>query len=70
MFDVGNSRVGTKSRLRILATDCVFQGKSGVWTDNMAYPEALKVTEWIKSIYFKVQWISYFFCQNIIYEYL
>ena len=38
---VGKSRVGAKSGLRILVTDGVYQGKTGVWTDNVVYPEVL-----------------------------
>ena len=40
-YYVGKSRVGAKSGLRILVTDGVYQGKTGVWTDNVVYPEVL-----------------------------
>jgi hypothetical protein len=40
-YYVGESRVGAKSGLRILVTDGVYQGKTGVWIDNVVYPEVL-----------------------------
>jgi hypothetical protein len=40
-YYAGKSRVGAKSGLRILVTDGVYQGKTGVWTDNVVYPEVL-----------------------------
>jgi ATP-dependent DNA helicase PIF1 len=40
-YYVGKSRVGTKSGLRILITVGVYQGKTGVWTNNVVYPEVL-----------------------------
>ena len=42
-YYVGQSRVGEKSGLRILVTDGNYQRKSGVWTDNVVYPEVLDI---------------------------
>ena len=44
-YYVGKSRVGAKSGLRILVTDGVYQGKPGVWTDNVVYPEVLDLSD-------------------------
>jgi hypothetical protein len=36
-----------------LVTDGVYQGKTGVWTDNVVYPEVLDLGDWSdKSINF------------------
>jgi hypothetical protein len=40
-YYVGKSRECAKSGLRIMVTDGVYQGKTGVWTDNVVYTEVL-----------------------------